>query len=401
MSKKVKIEKLDHFGRGLFFDNNKISFVSNTLPDELVEVSKLKETSKYNIYSLNKIEKESNKRVKPICPYFGICGGCDLQHLSYEDTLDFKLNKVKELFNKFKIDFNNIEIVSNLNPFNYRNKIELKCINNKIGFYKNNSHELVQIDECLVASKPINDTLKELKFLKLPDCDIVIKSNYNDELLVWFKTKNKININRDMFSMDLKIASIIVNDKVVYGEDHLIMKMDDHLFKCSYDAFFQINPYICKKVSSYLKETITNNDIVADLYCGVGFLGILAASKAKKVYGIEIVDNAIKDAITNAKINKKDNMYFMLGDVAKVFNKIEDKIDYLIVDPPRSGLDKDTINTIINNKIPNIFYMSCDPNTLARDLSLLQEDYNIKQVKIFDMFSYTYHVETICILERK
>ena len=401
MSKEVKIEKLDHFGRGIFFDDNKISFVPNTLPDEVVEVSKVKETSKYNIYSLDKILKESPRRVDAICPYFKVCGGCDLQHLSYEDTLDFKLNKVKELFNKFKIDYKDIKIESNPNHLNYRNKIELKCINNKIGFYKNNSHELIEIKECKIAAKPINDVIKELSSITLSDCDIIIRCNYNDELLIWFKSNNKIDINRDDFSSDLKIASIIINDKVIYGEDHLIMKVDNHLFKCSYDAFFQINPYICEKVASYLKDVIKDSNVGADLYCGVGFLGILAASKAKKVYGIEIIDNAIKDALINAKINKLDNMYFMLGDVSKVFNKIEDKIDYLIVDPPRSGLDKNTIDTIINNNIENIFYMSCDPNTLARDLQILQEHYNIKEVRCFDMFSYTYHVESICILERK
>ena len=401
MAKQITIEKLDHFGRGIFFDENKICFVPFTLPNESIIATKIKENSKYNLYELDEIINKSNKRVTPKCPYFGVCGGCNLEHMSYQDTLDFKLNKVKEIFNKFKINYRDILIESNDSPYNYRNKIELKCLNNKIGYYKYNSHELISINKCLLASKPINDLIKELSNFNLPDCDIIIRSNYNDELLLWFKSKHHIDINRTSFNNDLKIASIIINNKVIFGEDHLIMKLDNYLFKCSYDAFFQINPYICSKIASYLNNCITSNSIIADLYCGVGFLGILAASKAKKVYGIEIVDNAIKDALINAKINKLDNIYYMLGDVSNLFNKINDNIDYLIVDPPRSGLDKNTINQIINRGIPKIFYMSCDPITLARDLNILQDYYAIKEVKCFDMFSYTYHCESVCILERR
>ena len=400
MSKIVKIDKLDHFGRGIFFDD-KISFVANALPDEEVEVSLVKDTSKYKEYKLDNIIKKSSKRIESKCPYYGECGGCNLLHLSYQDTLDFKLNKVKEILNKFKIDYPSINIISNNNHYNYRNKIELKSKDGKIGFYKTDSHTIVEIDNCLVASKPINNMIRELKNLDLKESDIVIKSNYNDELLLWIKTNSKIRISRDMFSFNLKIASIIINNIVIYGEDHLIMKVNNVLFKCSYDAFFQINPFICEDVANFVKNNIPSNMVIADLYCGVGFLGIIAAFKAKKVYGIEIVDNAIKDALINAKINKLDNIYFLLGNVERVFNKIEDRIDYLIVDPPRSGLDSKTIETIINNNISNILYMSCDPNTLARDLKRLQEYYNITKVSCFDMFSYTYHCESICVLERK
>ena len=400
MDKIVTIEKLDNFGRGIFFED-KISFVSNALPGEEVKVSLIKETSKYKEYKADEIIKPSPKRIEYTCPYYLTCGGCQLGHMSYKDTIDFKLNKVKEILNKFKISYNDISIVDNPNPYNYRNKVELKCLNNKIGYYEYNTHTLTSISNCLIASNAINDAIKELSNLELEDCDIIIRSNYNDELLLWFKSNNKLNINRDMFSKDLKIASIILNNNVIYGEDHLIMKVDNYLFKCSYDAFFQINPYICEKISPYIKDLIPSNSTIADLYCGVGFLGVLASSKAKKVYGIEIVENAIKDAIINAKINKIDNMYFMLGDVSNSFSKIEDNIDYLIVDPPRSGLDSTTINTIIENKINNILYMSCDPNTLARDLNVLQDYYNIRKIKCFDMFSYTYHVESICVLERK
>lgn len=400
MSKIVKIEKLDHFGRGIFFDN-KICFVENALPKEEVKVSLSKDSKKYQEYHLDEVIKKSKSRITPKCPFFNKCGGCQLQHMSYENTLDFKLNKVKEILSKFKVNYPDITIEDNPSPFNYRNKIELKIKNRKVGFYQNNTNRIVEIDKCLVASSAINGVIQQLVNMDLNDCDIIIRSNYNNEILIQFKTKQELIINRDSFSNDLKIASIMINDKVIYGEDHLIMKTNNCLFKCSYDAFFQVNPYICEKIANYLIDNIPKYSIIADLYCGVGYLGILASSKAKKVYGIEIVDNAIKDAIINSKINKIDNMYYMLGDVSKIFKKINDNINYLIVDPPRSGLDSKTIETIINNNIPNIFYMSCDPNTLARDLKIFQNYYIIKSIKIFDMFSYTYHIESVCILERR
>ena len=137
------------------------------------------------------------------------------------------------------------------------------------------------------------------------------------------------------------------------------------------------------------------------MYCGVGTLGIVATKKAKKAYGIEIVKNAILNAITNAKINKRDNIYYMLGDVSKNITKIKDDIDTIIVDPPRAGLDSITKQTIINFKAKRIIYVSCDPMTLARDLLDLQEVYDIKTIKGLDMFPYTHHCESVCILERR
>ncbi|MBQ4583446.1 MAG: class I SAM-dependent RNA methyltransferase [Bacilli bacterium] len=401
MAKEVKITKLDHFGRGIYFGDNKINFVFNALPDEHVIVENIKENSKYNEAKVKKYLITSPKRVEPFCPYYGICGGCHLQHMTYENTLDFKKQKVAEIFQKFNLPNSNIEIIANPNIYNYRNKIEIKIRDKKVGFYKLNSHKIVEINECKVAKNSLNELLLSISKLEINNADITLRTNLNDEILIWIKTKEDIIVTREYFDRNIKIASIILNDKVIFGEKHLIFNFDKYLFKCSYDAFFQINFDVCLKIYEYLKSQVKENDIVADLYCGVGFLGILASDKAEKTYGIEIVDNAISDAITNSKINKIDNMYFMLGDVAQSFSKIKEQISFLIVDPPRKGLDKETIDTIIQNKIPKIFYMSCDPVTLARDLKILKDYYDIKEVKIFDMFSWTYHCESVVILERK
>lgn len=401
MKKEVKIIKMDHFGRGIYYEDNKINFVYNALPGEQVTVENIKENSKYKESKVKKFIITSPKRVTPFCPYYGKCGGCQLQHISYEETLKFKKSKLEEIMQKFNLPVSNVEVIANPRVYNYRNKIEIKIRNKEIGFYELNSHRIVNIKNCQIASNNFNDIIPFLFKLGLQNADIILRTNINDEILIWIKTKDKIDISRNSFAENLKICSLIINDKVIYGEKYLIYTLDKYLFRCSYDAFFQINYNICLKIYDYFKSQINKNDIVADLYCGVGFLGILASSKARKVYGIEIVENAIADAVINSKINSLNNMYFMLGDVAISFSKIKDKINFLIVDPPRKGLDKNTLDIIIKNKIPKIFYMSCDPITLARDLATLKDYYEIKELKAFDMFSWTYHVECLALLSLK
>ena len=169
----------------------------------------------------------------------------------------------------------------------------------------------------------------------------------------------------------------------------------------SYNSFFQVNPYICEKLFNLIKDNIDSNSLVLDLYCGVGTLGIVSSSKAKEVLSVEIVKNAVVNGIQNAKLNKKDNIKFMLGDVGEIVKKINKDFDTLIIDPPRSGLSKNTIS-FVKEKLPSkIIYVSCDVNTLMRDLKLLEDLYIIKEYKILDMFSYSYHLESFVVLERR
>ena len=393
---KIKIERLDDFGRGIGYIDNKIVFVENALPGEEASIEITNEKKNFCEAKVIDIESISSKRIEPLCKYYNTCGGCHLLHLNYQDTLEYKVNKLKNIFKKNKIYDGDINIIENKDNLHYRNKIELKIENGKIGFYQNKSHDLVEINECLTTKECINKVIKDIK---LNNGDITIRSNYNDEILLIVNTKDKFEY--DNILKNNKIVGIIINDKLIYGDNHFVQVINNLYFKVSYNSFFQINEYICSKLFDIIDSNIDNNSTVLDLYCGVGTLSLVASKKANTVYGIEIVENAILNATINAKINKKDNLYFMCGDSSKLVDKIKDDIDTLIVDPPRSGLSKKIIDTIKNKKFKKIIYVSCDPQTLARDIKELINDYNIKSITALDMFSYTYHVETVCILERK
>ena len=173
------------------------------------------------------------------------------------------------------------------------------------------------------------------------------------------------------------------------------------MFKISYNSFFQVNNIIAGEIFNIIEKNINEDDEVLDLYSGVGTLSIVAASKAKHVIGVEVVANAVKNALVNMKLNKKENLDFMLGDVPRVVSNIKNDIDTIIFDPPRKGLDTFTINYALEKKPKKIIYVSCNPITLVRDLKLLSDKYKIKELSILDMFSYSYHYESVCILEKE
>ena len=197
-----------------------------------------------------------------------------------------------------------------------------------------------------------------------------------------------------------KVVGIILNNKTVYGENHFIDIIDNYYFDVSYDAFFQVNSYINNKLFNIIKDN-TKDGIILDLYSGVGTLGIVASKKAKKVYSIECIPNAVLNGMKNAKMNNCQNIDFMLGNVEEKIDFIKDKVDTVIVDPPRKGLDKHTIDKIKELKPEKIIYISCDTNSLANNLNDLRNDYLIDKLYILDMFSYSYHTEVLSILKLK
>ena len=397
----VTIEKLDNQGRGICFLNNKITFVENALPTEVVKINIIKESKKFNEAIVTEYIKKSSSRVESSCPYFNQCGGCELLNLSYEDTCKYKKEKLEGILSKYANIKTDIEIIKTNNNLNYRNKITLKVENGKYGYYESKSHKLIEIKECLLAEPAINKFILDIEKLNIKNGEVVIRSNYNSELLIWIKTKDKINPDISYLKSLHKIAGIILNEKAIDGDSSFIEIINHQLFTVSYDSFFQVNRDICSKLFTLVNKHIEENETILDLYCGVGTLGINATSKARKAFGIEIVKNAVLNAITNSKINKRDNIYYMLGDVSVCLPKIKDKIDTIIVDPPRAGLDKVTKQTIIDFKPHKIIYVSCDPMTLARDLKELSSYYNIIEVKGMDMFSFSHHIETFCVLEKR
>ena len=389
----LKIEKLDDFGRGITYLDGKVTFVKNAVIGDIVDIVITKSKKKYNEAIIKKIVKPSDKRVEPICPYFNECGGCVLQNLNYDDGLLFKKDKVINYFKKNKLDLN--PLVIKCNKYNYRNKITLKIVNGNIGYYESNSHKIIPILTCAIAYEKINDTISLIKNFNILNGEVIIRCNYKEEILIAITSNDEINI--DYNNLDKSIVGIILNDKTIYKNNYFYEKVNDLVYKVSYNSFFQVNIEIAKELFSLVSNNIQENEIVLDLYSGVGTFS-LSCSKAKKVYGVEIVENAILNARENALLNHKKNVEFILSDASKIVD-IDFEFNKLIVDPPRAGLSKEVIN-FINEKLPEkIIYISCDYHTQVRDINLLP-DYKIIKSYVCDMFPHTYHVETVCVLEK-
>ena len=385
----VKIEKQDHFGRGIAFIDKKICFIKDTLPGEIVDIEIVKNKKNFLEGKANKIIVESSDRVKPICPYFGVCGGCDLMHQEYNKQLEFKKNKVKELLKRFSnIDINDIKI-NHSNNLNYRNKIVL----HDLGLYKEKSNDVVNIDKCYLVNDKINDIIKRLKNYKINEATIKVSSLGKVMLIV------DESIDIDKFK---DIDSLYVNDKLVLGNNYIEEVINGLTFYIYKDSFFQVNYNVMnmlyQRIVDYYKENSNLN--VLDLYCGTGTIGMLISKYCSSVVGIEVNSDAIISAKLCKKINNISNIEFYLGKVEDTIDMIKD-IDSIVVDPPRAGLDNHTINTILKLNPKSIIYVSCDPTTLARDLNILKENYNIKEIELFDMFPNTYHVESFVVLERR
>lgn len=394
MIMKVEIVKLDDFGRGICFVNDKVTFVPNTLPGDIVNIRIVKEHKKYNEAILLDLVKPSSERIDAPCPYFGICGGCSLQTLSYEKGINYKKEKLINYFKKMGISITPKVIVNDIH-YNYRNKITLKVVNGIVGYYKLNSHSVVEVNKCLLAEECINDVISVVCGMGIINGEVIIRSNYKSEILIIINSKDKINTT----NISNNIKGIILNDEVIYGNDYFYEEINNIKYKVSYKAFFQVNRNVASKMFKLVEDFTNNNDCVLDLYSGVGTLGLSASQKAKNVLGVEINKDAVKDANENTVINKLNNAKFIYSDASNIKN-IDVAFNKLIVDPPRAGLSREVID-FIKFKLPDeIMYISCDYHTQARDLKLL-DSYEIIDLYICDLFSYTYHVECICFLRKR
>ncbi len=395
----IKIEKLDDFGRGISYIDNKITFINNAMIDEIVDVNIIKETTKYYEAEVIKYITKSNNRINVNCPYYNYCGGCNILHMDYNNQIQYKKDKLKNIINKFSSINLDINVIKNKDVINYRNKIELKIQDYKWGYYNSKTHNFIEVTNCILAKESINNVIENKKYINIKSGSITIRCNYNDEILLNIKTDDKVNIDINNLKNNIKLVGIVINDKKYYGDNFFYEMINNKLFKVNYNSFFQINNYITKEIINIINDNCYGR-ILLDLYCGVGFLGQAISYKFDKIYGIELNKNSIIDAINNAKINNINNTYYMCGDSSKLISNIKENIDTLIIDPPRSGLYKNMINDILKTNSNTIIYVSCNPITLGRDINLLKEKYSVNKIYLLDMFSNTYHFETICILKK-
>lgn len=394
-----KIEKLDNFGRGISHINNKIVFISNALEDEVVDATTTYSNKKFDEAKVNEIIEVSRMRIKPICPYFDICGGCNLLHMNYDDQLKFKYNKVKDIIFKYLKENIKVNDLIYSNQFNYRNKASFE-VKEKLCYKMRKSTNLVDINYCYLLDKNINDIVHVLNNLNLKNINnITIRTGEEDIMVIISGNPTQEIID----ALKEKARSIYVNDKLVYGRSNIVSKIGNYEFFVSDKSFFQVNKYNVKKLYDKVLEyaELTGNENILDLYCGTGTIGIYLSKYAKSVIGIEVNEQAIFDANVNKNKNNIENISFICDTTSNINNIVNNDFDVIIVDPPRSGLDKNTINFLINSKAKRVVYVSCDIMTLVRDLNILKQDYDIREITPVDMFPNTYHVETVCILERK
>jgi 23S rRNA (uracil1939-C5)-methyltransferase len=409
---KANIYDQENAGLGVSKINDIITFVENGLPGETGEVLISEVKRNFARGKMVSIDTKSNERCEAPCPYYDECGGCDLQHQAYKYQLTFKEHKVKNALSRiggFKdIKINNIIFDES---FNYRNKVTLKVFKDKIGFYKRNTNEIIDIDYCMISNDELNKSINVLQsFVK------DYKNNTFKSIMIRSGNGLMIDIESDDNSLlnELKsilpskidnLKSLILNNEVLYGKNYIEKQIDNYTFKLSSKSFYQVNDKVMKKLYDKVIEHVTDDysQVILDLYCGIGTITSLLSKYAKRVIGIEVVSDAVENAKENATVNKINNVIFKEGKVEDLIETLtEEEIDTIVMDPPRSGVESRALDTIIKINPKQIIYVSCDPVTLARDLKILcNNNYEIKDITPFDMFPQTSHVECVAQIKKK
>jgi len=440
-----KVIDLTHEGHGVVkFDRYPI-FVPNALIDETIDFKVIKVKKNFAIGKLIDIKEQSKDRIEPPCVYYDKCGGCQLQHMTYEAQLEMKKVQVVNLFQR-KAGFKDVIIHDTIgmdNPWYYRNKSQIpvgKNNENKVitGFYRQRSHNIIDMDECLIQDQIHQEVINKLKawFNELNVSvynehkkqglmrHVVIRTGHHSrELMVIFVTNGKKFKQSDILTERLKqhfpdIISIKhnVNDThsnvimgqhsyTLYGKDEIIDTLSDVTFKINDHSFYQINSVQTEKLYQRAIDyaELQGEETVLDTYCGIGTIGLYMAPKAKHVYGVEVVPEAIADAQQNATINQFENTTFVCGKAEEVILKWKAegiKPDVVMVDPPRKGCDETFLETLLTLNPKKIVYISCNPSTQQRDAQVLAQQYKLTQITPVDMFPHTTHVETVAQFER-
>ena len=422
-------------------------FVEGGLIQDKVKVRINKSKKNYAVGDIVKIIEKSPFRVERICSDdLKECGGCQIQELDYNKQLELKTNEVKQVISRIgKLE--NVEIHETIgmkNPCRYRNKAQfpIQNINGEtaIGFYKKKSHDVIPTDMCVIQHDINDKIIKIIKtYIQAYNVSLYNETTHTG-VLRHLVTKVGFTTNEVMVVLVAngtnlphlnELASVLKENipgfktlvlninkaktnvilgkenKVIYGNGKINDYIGDLVFEISPLSFFQVNPIqtevLYNKALEYAE--LKENDTVFDIYCGIGTISLFLAQKATKVYGIEIVEDAIKDAKINAKLNKLDNVEFYVGKAEEVVPKMYSEgktADVVVVDPPRKGCDEKVLDTIVSMKPDRVVYVSCNPSTLARDLAYLNErGYKCVEIQPVDMFPHTMHVESCAKIVKK
>lgn len=381
----VTIIDEDNIGNGIAKIDNFVIFIKNTLIGELVKIRITKINKNYAIADVIQILKKSDKRIDVICPYYNFCGGCNFLHTTYYNERDIKRRYLERLFNK-KINY-----IDTKNELNYRNKIVLHVNKGILGLYNDKTHDICRIDSCYLINPKINEFIVYLKTVNLINVKDIIIRCINDKIMVNINT-----LKEDKELNNIECDSLYINNKYIKGEEYLIDDINGFKFSIYPESFYQINKEGMTSIYNKALEYIHESNSLLDLYCGTGTIGIWLNNKFKTITGVEINESSIKNANINKELNKLNNIEFICSDA----KNIKGNFDTIVVDPPRMGLSKDVINYLNESNSKEIIYISCNPNTLKRDIGLLT-NYELKDISCCDMFPRTKHSECVCVLERK
>lgn len=386
----VTINDEDDIGNGITRIDNFVVFVPYALKDEKIKVKIIKLNKRFATGKIEEIIIKSDRRECVKCKSFNECGGCSFLHLSFLEEKKKKISFINKLFNT------NIKEILTNNEYNYRNKATFHVKDGKIGYYSENTNDLVEFDNCLLLDDRINKIYNTLKNMNLSDITEVVVRTSKKNIMVIFKGE-KENFSIEELINKINIDSIYLNDKLIYGNAYIIEELSNVKYSIYPNAFFQVNTENMKIMYDKVKEYAGSGDKLLDLYCGTGTIGIYLKDNFRKVTGIEVNKEAILNANINKNLNNLNDINFICGDASIAKNN---NYDVIVVDPPRSGLSKKVIDFLNKSNAKTIVYVSCNPKTLKRDLDLLSE-YKMKKLECINMFNKTKHCEVITALDRK
>ncbi len=422
----VKIIDDTDMGAGVARVDNQVVFVPKALSDEEIKIQITKVNKKYAFGRIKEIIEPSPNRVDMECSYARLCGGCQLQHMKYQSQLEFKQRHVQSLFD------HPVEPVLGMEePWYYRNKAQfpVQVIDKdiKMGFYRVHSNDIVDCDQCMIQDTTINEiyrwlrehvSLKEARELR----HILIRHSRFDECQVIFIGRKNVfrdisntlvssfsNIKSIVYNENLRNDNVILGDryKVLFGRDWIMEECMGNKVKLHFKSFYQVNP----KQMEVLYQTaidfakLDKRMTVVEMYAGTGTIGMAVSKYVDQVIGVEIVEDAVKNAKENCRINHIDNCEYVCQDATLFAHEMKEKqqkIDVLFVDPPRKGMTEQGIRDITTLSPDRVIYISCNPKTLARDIKVFeQENYRIEKIQPVDMFGHSTHIETIVALQKK
>ncbi|MEN2768141.1 23S rRNA (uracil(1939)-C(5))-methyltransferase RlmD [Ornithinibacillus xuwenensis] len=443
----IRFEDLTHEGNGVGKINGYPLFVPYGLPGEEAQVKVVKVNKNFGFGKLLEVKNPSPERVEPPCDVFYKCGGCQIQHMSYNLQLSMKQQQVKNVLRKVA-HLEHVPVHPTIgmeDPWRYRNKVSIPVGEKDgeliTGFYQMRSHHIIEDMDTCVVQDDLNDRMVEA-VRRIADRigieaydekshrgvlrHIMVRTGQETkETMIVLITRTKElpyknefireltetypNVKSIIHNVNPARTNVILGDKttVLWGEEYIYDSIGDIRFAISAKSFYQVNPTQTKRLYEKALEyaAIDEHDTVIDAYCGIGTISLFLAKKAKKVYGVEIVPEAIEDAKENAKLNGMTNVEFEVGTAEEVMPKWKKeglRPDVIVVDPPRKGCDEGLLQAMIEMRPKRVVYVSCNPSTLARDLRILEDGgYETKEAQPVDMFPQSMHVECVALLELK